>query len=59
MDRMSRLDFFQPLSDLIDDKVSVDVENMDLSNYSNVLSLSEICLATIKKIPLGKDYYVM
>ena len=51
---MLRSDFFQPLCDLIDDDdVTIDVNDMDLSNKSTVLSLSEICLRTIKKMPLG------
>ena len=51
---MLRSDFFQPLCDLIDDTVTIDVKDMGLTNMSTVLSLSEICLRTIKKMPLGK-----
>ena len=51
---MLRSDFFQPLCDLIDDTVTIDVKDMELTNMSTVLSLSEICLRTIKKMPLGK-----
>lgn len=50
---MLRSDFFQPLCDLIDDVVTIDVNDMDLSNKTIVLSLSEICLRAIKKMPLG------
>ena len=52
---MARLDFFQPLCDLVDESFSLDIQSMDLSNYSLVPSLSEICLWTIKKIPVGKS----
>uniref|UniRef100_A0A1X7UZZ4 Uncharacterized protein n=1 Tax=Amphimedon queenslandica TaxID=400682 RepID=A0A1X7UZZ4_AMPQE len=52
--RMMRSDFFQPLCDLIDDVVSIDVNDMELANKTTVLSLSEICLRAIKKMPLAQ-----
>jgi hypothetical protein len=54
--KLTRLDFFQPLCDMMDDinDVSIDTAGMDISNITMVPSLSELCLKIIKKIPLDR-----
>ena len=43
------MEFFEPLCDLFENKITVDVEDMELQNYSVVPSLCEICLRAIQK----------
>ena len=52
MAKVACVDFFEPLCNLFEEKISLNVEEMELSNFSTVPSLCEICLRTIRKITI-------
>ena len=53
--RLAMMEFFQPLCDLVEEKLSVDVGEMSLSSKTAVPSLAELCLKSLQKVPLGEN----
>ena len=53
--RVAKVEFFQPLCDLVEDRLQVDVPGeMKMSSYAQVLSLAEICIRKIRADTIGK-----
>ena len=52
--RAAKVEFFQPLCDLVEDKLQVEVGEMKMSSCAKVPSLAEICIRKIKADTIGK-----
>lgn len=48
MNRLAQIDFFQPLCELFEGKLQLHPEGLELTNYSTVPSLCELCLRKIR-----------
>jgi len=51
--KMAEVEFFQPLCDLVEDKMSVDVGRLDLSSQAEVPTLVELSIRKIRSQELG------
>ena len=45
---MAKAEFFQPLCDLVEDKLQVEVGQLELSSCAQVPNLAEICIKKIR-----------
>ena len=51
--RAAKTEFFQPLCELVEDRLHVDVGELKISSRAQVLSLTEICIRKIRADSLG------
>ena len=52
--RVAKVEFFQPLCDLVEDKLQVEVGRLEVSSFAEVPSLTEICIRNIRSNTFGK-----
>ena len=52
--RAAKVEFFQPLCDLVEDKLQVEVGQLEMASCAQVLSLAEICIRKIRADTIGK-----
>ena len=52
--RAAKIEFFQPLCDLVEDRLQVEVGEMKMSSCAQVPSLAEICIRKIRADTIGK-----
>ena len=48
------MEFFRPLCDLVEDRLSLEVGQLELSSQAEVPPLVELCLRMIRKADLGE-----
>ena len=48
------MEFFQPLCDMVEEKICIDLEDKELASKTAVPSLVEICLRSLQKISLSE-----
>ena len=54
MARAAKVEFFQPLCELVEDKLQVDVGELERPSCAQVLSLAEICIRKIRADSIGR-----
>ena len=42
------MEFFQPLCDLVEDKLQLEVDRLEVSSYAQVPTLTEMCIKKIR-----------
>ena len=52
--RHAAMEFFQPLCDMVEEKICIDTEDKELTSKTAVPSLVEICLRSLQKISLSE-----
>ena len=52
--RHAAMEFFQPLCDMVEEKICIDTEDKELASKTAVPSLVEICLRSMQKISLSE-----
>ena len=52
--RAAKVEFFQPLCDLVEDRLQVEVGELKMSSCAQVPSLAEICIRKIRADTIGK-----
>ena len=52
--RRAAMEFFQPLCDMVEEKICIDTDDKELMNKTAVPSLVEICLRSLQRIPLSE-----
>ena len=52
--RAAKVEFFQPLCDLVEDRLQVEVGEMKMASCAKVPSLAEICIRKIRDDTIGK-----
>ena len=51
--RVAKVEFFKPLCDLVEDRLQVELGQLQVSSCAEVLSLAEICVRKIRSESVG------